>query len=57
MDLKNILDEYRENLKKFTYDELLESHIHEGKTRYHLEETLKRHGFIMNSLGEWEQDQ
>jgi len=53
MDLK----EYQENLKKLTYDELLESHTHEGKLRYQLEETLKKHGFLMNSLGEWEQDQ
>ena len=56
--LKNIWNEYRDNLKKLVYDELLESHITEGKIRHQLEETLKEHGFRMNSLGEWEkQDQ
>jgi hypothetical protein len=47
-------DKYLEDLSKLSYQELLDSHIREGKMRWNLEQTLTKLGFQLNEHGEYE---
>lgn len=47
-------DKYQDDLKKLSYQELLDSHLIEGKMRWDLEQTLIKFGFRLNERGEYE---
>lgn len=47
-------DNYLDDLKKLSYQELLDSHLMEGKMRWNLEQTITKLGFRLNEQGEYE---